>query len=701
VRSLILSLLVILSLGGFARGAALRWRQLIAGPTPDKSVTGQMGLRLARIAREVLWHRRLREYPLSGLAHGAIFSGFLVLLAQSLMLMGRAWQPSFHLWVLGPGTVLGDAYALLKDVCVTAVLAGVAYFATQRLIVRSPRLTLSREGIAILGVIATMMVCELLYDGSAMLLARAGHAGTEGAWLTAAAGHAGNATRSSWFPMPVSTLTARGLAALPSGAWVVLGTTGYWLHLTLVLGFLVWIPRSKHLHLLAAIPNIWLAPTEPSGRLPFVAKSPEALLELVERASESGDELSAPIGLGSIQRLSWKDRLDLMSCTECGRCSEHCPAARTGKALSPKELTLALRDALYAQGSSAEAANSPGGGALLVPTHISSDVLWACTTCRACESRCPVEIKYVDKIVQMRRHLVVLQGEPAPGLERVYDALERNGNPWNLAPSDRTKWAQGLDLPTLAEAGKCDLLLWVGCAASYDERARRVARATVRLLQKAGYSLAYLGEEERCTGDTARRTGNEFLFLQLAETNVATLQGYFEQGAFSRLVTPCPHCFNTLANEYPELGTTFPVLHHTDLLLEALRGGRLAPKSSVSPQSVVYHDACYLTRYNGRAEAPRELLRAVPGIELREAPAHHHDEGTCCGAGGGQMWLEEPGERINRLRARELLASGAGRVTSACPFCLTMLRDGLAAEGSELETQDVAELLAAACEVGS
>jgi Fe-S oxidoreductase len=328
---------------------------------------------------------------------------------------------------------------------------------------------------------------------------------------------------------------------------------------------------------------------------------------------------------------------------------------------------------------------------------IKPEVLWACTTCRACEERCPVSISYVDKIVQMRRHLVVMKGEFPQELSKPFEGMESNGNPWNLSRQDRTTWAEGLNVPLASEKPDASVLYWVGCAASYDQRAKKIARATAQLLQRAGVDFAILGDEETCTGDPARRAGNEYLFSMLAETNVATLNAYQEKGK-KKILTTCPHCFNTLLNEYPDFGGKYDVVHHTDFLLGLVAEKKLVPKRPVQGK-LAYHDSCYLGRYNGIYESPREILARIPGVELVEPTYWKKDKGLCCGAGGAQMFMEEQNtNRVNVKRTLQLIDTGAKTVASACPFCMTMLGDGLKAKDREdIRQLDVVELLAESC----
>jgi Fe-S oxidoreductase len=337
----------------------------------------------------------------------------------------------------------------------------------------------------------------------------------------------------------------------------------------------------------------------------------------------------------------------------------------------------------------------------LIPDVIHPDVLWACTTCRACEEQCPVLISYVDKIVDMRRNLMMIRNEFPHELQKPFNGMETNGNPWNLSRMDRAAWSDGLDVPFMADKPNAEVLFWVGCAASYDDRAKKIARAVAKLLKMANVDFAVLGQEENCTGDPARRAGNEMLFAMLAEGNAATLNGYKEKGGARTVVTSCPHCFNTLKNEYPDFGAKLEVVHHTDFLLGLLAERKLEATAPVVGK-VVYHDSCYLGRYNGVYEAPREILRRIPGVELVEAEYWNKQRGLCCGAGGAQMFMEEQNQdRVSVKRTLQLVDTQAQTIASACPFCMTMLTDGLKAKSLEekIAQMDVAELLEKSCVV--
>jgi Fe-S oxidoreductase len=748
-----MALLLVTLWGLFALSASRRLRLLKAGAPSPGSHLDHLAERLERVWNLAILQTRMRDYYWAGVAHMAIFFGFGVLLLRTLILWGRGFVPDFNLFVLGPepllGLPLGTAYAFLKDVFALLVLAGSAVFIYYRTINKQRRMTLSGEGLLILGIITLMMLADISYDGASLVLnGRFDDECVNGGGICdsiqTVIAPLGDPTAEHlswlWFE-PAGSLAAVLFSGLSSSALVFVAHAGFWIHSTLVLVFLNLLPHSKHFHVVTAIPNVLLMELKPSGKLPAAAASTEALMAQVEKAMESPDGSAAGVGISRIEHFAWKDFLDFYTCTECGRCSDQCPATQTGKLLSPKHFTLDLRNYLYSQADhflygkpaappatapeeAAEKADASAGAAAvvaaaaaeavpaskgdaaaaatptidLVPTVIKPEVLWACTTCRACEERCPVGIKYVDKIVQMRRHLVVMKGEFPAELNKPFEGMEVNGNPWNLSRQDRTTWADGLNVPLASEKPTAAVLYWVGCAASYDQRAKKIARATAQLLQRAGVDFAILGNEETCTGDPARRAGNEYLFSMLAEANVATLNGYQEQGK-KKILTTCPHCFNTLLNEYPDFGGKYEVIHHTDFLLGLLAEKRLVPTRPVKGR-ITYHDSCYLGRYNGVYESPRQILQSIPGVELVEPTYWKKDKGLCCGAGGAQMWMEEQNkDRVNVKRTLQLLDTGASTIASACPFCMTMLGDGLKAKEKEQEVRqlDVVELLLESC----
>jgi Fe-S oxidoreductase len=729
----------------FFWSALQRWQLLRVGRFTDRF--RQIPDRIAAVVRYAFVQEKMAYYQPAGWAHKLIFVGFLVLLARTIILWGRGFDPSWNIFVLGPAQPIGKVYEFAKDIVALLVLTGVSVFFYYRVIRPQKRMTHSGEAILILGIIGTMMISDITYDGATLVLLEKnaelcppGAASSFGAQcraigeLIAPYGGAADVHQGfSVFPAPAGSAMSLALKKLSPGALVTLAHVGFWAHSSLVLIFLNILPYSKHFHVITAIPNVFFKDLEARGRLKPMGSTEQIMAEM-EKAMELPDPTDAPIGVAKVQHLTWKSILDFYTCTECGRCSDNCPAHKTGKILSPKHLTLALRDHLYEHQSElvetemgwarGQAATTEANGETkdperiadekegairpktytpinLVPEVVHPDVLWACTTCRACEEQCPVLISYVDKIVDMRRNLVMIRNEFPHELQKPFQAMEVNGNPWNLSRMDRAAWSDGLGIPTFAEKPDAQVLYWVGCAASYDDRAKKIARATAKLLKQAGVDFAILGQEETCTGDPARRAGNEMLFAMLAETNAATLNGYKEQGGMKTVVTACPHCFNTLKNEYPDFGVTLEVVHHTDFLYGLLAERKLVPRKPVMGR-VVYHDSCYLGRYNDVYESPREILKAIPGVELVEPDYWNKTRGLCCGAGGAQMWMEEQNQnRVNVKRTLQLVDTGAKTVASACPFCMTMLTDGLKSQSLEdrIKQMDVAELLEISCAV--
>jgi Fe-S oxidoreductase len=725
--------LIFVALAMFALSASRRWQLLqVGGPA---SRLDHLGVRLQGTWRYAFRQEKMDYYNPAGFAHKLIFTGFVILLFRTLTLWGRGFYAPFNLFVLGPSQPLGALYEFVKDVVATGVVCGTLVFFYYRLVGKPKRMTLSFEGLLIVGIIFTMMIADMVYDGASLVLASqkvafcdaTTHLGTArqcAAIATITAPLDGERFTGAWsiWPGPAGSFFAVLLHGLSAPTLVVVSHVGFWTHSALVLLFLNLLPHSKHFHVITAIPNVFARSLHPAGRLEPMAESAEKLMEKFGAAAEAADPLSVPLGVARIDQFSWKSLLDFYTCTECGRCSDNCPAHRTGKILSPKHLTLALRDHLYsregevvqhAKGGAEEdkkperadaAAAASTSASFLKPVNLISDVIhpdviWACTTCRACEEQCPVLISYVDKIVDMRRNLVMVRNEFPQDLARPFQAIETNGNPWNFSRMDRAAWSDGLGVATLSEKPTAPVLFWVGCSASYDDRAKKIARATARLMQQAGVDFAILGSEESCTGDPARRAGNEMLFATLAEANAATINGYKEQGGVLTVVTTCPHCFNTLKNEYPDFGLELEVVHHSDFLLGLLAEGKLSPKNPVAGR-VVYHDSCYLGRYNGVYDPPREILRRIPGVELVEPEYWTKQRGLCCGAGGAQMFMEEQNhDRVNVKRTLQLLDTGATTIASGCPFCMTMLTDGIKSKSLEdsIKQLDVAELLDQSC----
>jgi Fe-S oxidoreductase len=458
-----------------------------------------------------------------------------------------------------------------------------------------------------------------------------------------------------------------------------------WAHVSLILGFLVYIPYSKHLHIFTSEPNVFFSSTKPRGKLRPIKIDLESLEE---------SEQMPVLGAASLEELTWKENLDLYACTECGRCQHLCPAWNTGKPLSPKLLIMNLRDHLFDQGPKILEAKQSGKDyekAPLNPDVVEDEVVWSCVTCGACMQECPVNIEHVDHIVDMRRNLVMGESRFPKEVGTLLRNIENSNNPWGMQQTTRADWAEGLGVRIL-EAGDGatpEYLYWVGCAASFDDRAKKIARAVASVLLEAGVDFAILGQQELCNGDPARRAGNEYLFQTLAEQNVEAMNG----AGVKKIVVNCPHCFNTLRNEYPDYGGTYEVLHYTQLFAELIAEGRIL-LDGVLNGVLTYHDPCYLGRHNGVYGEPRRVLDAVPGLETVEMP-RHHERALCCGAGGARMWMEEHlGKRINTERTEEAISTGAAKMGVACPFCYIMLDDGAKATGERIEVSDVSEIVA-------
>jgi Fe-S oxidoreductase len=451
-----------------------------------------------------------------------------------------------------------------------------------------------------------------------------------------------------------------------------------WTHVLIILTFLAYLPHSKHLHIATAAINVFFASTRARGHL-------EPL-----RFDVPDEEMR--FGAGTVRDMTWKQTLDTFSCTECGRCQDVCPAWATGKELSPKLLIMALRDQVFAEGPAlVRTADGEFEPAPLVPNAVKDEIVWDCVTCGACVRECPVSIEHVDHIVDLRRHLVMVDSRFPGEAEQMLRDVERASNPWGKAQTERAEWAERLGVKVLEPGDPApEVLYWVGCAASFDERARTAAESTAKLLKAAKIDFAILGPREACTGDPARRMGNEYLFQAYAEQNVGTLN----EAGVTKVVASCPHCFNTLANEYPDFGGDYEVVHHSELLAELVRDGRLEPSSN-NGNAITYHDSCYLARHNDVLEGPRELVAAVgEPVEMQRSGKRTF----CCGAGGAHMWMEERGGKINEERAREAAETGADALAVACPFCTVMLDDGVRQRGDELRVVDVATLLAESVE---
>ena len=638
--------------------------------------------RTAGLVRYALLQTRMFKDRRVGLMHFGIFWGFVLLTIGTANMVTGGLVEAIVSWPLDG--ILWTAVSAMQNVVAVIVLVAVGYAFFRRLVIRPARLTMSGSALLILAMIGGLVGAELL----AQAFQAASYGDIPGAFVANA------------LAVPLRALGAQATEAAFAMLW--------WVHIALVAAFLVYLPFSKHLHIVTSFFNVYYRKLAPRGELP---------------AMDLEDE-TATFGLKTLQDLGWKDLLDGFTCTECGRCQAACPANATGKPLNPKAFIMGIREmAVDAEHGIDLIPNSPivreayglddsrpsatALAAPLVDGAIPYDAVWDCVTCGACVEACPVLIEHVDKIVGVRRNLVLEDSRFPSELTAAFTNMERAGNPWGQPKAARTDWTKGLPftVPTVAELaaedrlGEIDVLYWVGCAAAFDERNRRVARSFATCLNAAGIRFAILGQEESCTGDPARRMGNDYVWQMLAMGNVATLDRY----KLNSIVTACPHCFNTIGNEYGQLGGQYEIVHHSVYLQRLLADGRLRTidadaTGQTAPRTVTFHDSCYMARYNDVVAQPRAVLSSVAGLELVEMEKSGKNS-FCCGAGGGRMWMEETrGTRINAERTRQALSTGAGTIATNCPFCMTMMRDGLAAAPADLagtvSAVDIAELLA-------
>jgi Fe-S oxidoreductase len=654
IAGLVLAAMIAVSATLFA--VRVRFLLALLGAAAPASRRGNVERRASNEATIVLGQRKLLQRIGPGLIHALIFWGFLVLLPTIVIAMiGVVDKHSTFPWLGHQGW-----FALLADIFATLVLAGCVAAVWIRKVQRPRRFDGSHlaEADLILALIATIATTLLLWQACRIALGL-------------------NEWPPSWAPVSDALSHLFG----HNQTTKVLERVFVWLHVTTILFFLAYLPRSKHLHILSAAFNVWYGRTGPGGRLePLRFDDPDVPEEEIR------------FGAGTAADLTWKQMLDTFTCTECGRCQDACPAFATGKLLSPKLVIMGLRDQLFADGGSIVRSRAADGAQrtpdldALVPDAVPEESVWDCVTCGACVQECPVSIEHVDHIVDLRRHLVMVESSFPAEAEPMLRDVERAGNPWGKAQSERADWAASLGVRVLEPGEPApEYLYWVGCATSFDERARRSGEATARLLARAGVDFAILGPREACTGDPARRIGNEYVFQAYAEQNVETLN----EAGVTKVVTGCPHCFNTLRNEYPDFGGRYEVIHHSELLARLVADGRLKPDRKPELR-VTYHDSCYLARHNDVLASPRELVAATgEPVEM----ARSGKRTFCCGAGGAHMWMEERAGAINENRVREAAGTGAQALAVACPFCTVMLDDGVQSAGAELRVVDVATLL--------
>lgn len=654
---------LIICLGGSAAFSFFRLYRLmrLAGaehPIPDLARRGAIFLKYA-----VGQAKMFREMG-PGIAHAFIFFGFVVITLGSaehlieVFFRGASFEGI-------PGYA---ALAFLQDFFHVLVLAAASYFLYRRLVLHPKRLSQvpkhQRDGLIVLGFTGGHVLAGLMmYSFWNAAGSPEGQASLRP--ITAAIGH-------------VLARSGGSKATFDLLGWIFWGA-----HLATVFAFSAYIPYSKHLHIFAAGPNLFLARLRPKGTF---------------RAVNFADETQTSYGVGKVTQFTWKDILDVYSCTACGRCNVYCPTANTGKPLRPMKLVQDLKEHLFTVGDALLKDPNAEPSQMLISEEsgLSEDTVWACTTCRACAEACPVGIEHVDKIVDMRRHLVLMEGKMTTELQNTMKNWETQSNPWGMAPDTRDEWAKDLGVKRYSEHPNAEYLFYVGCAGSFNARNQKISTAFVKILKAAKIDFAILGKEELCNGETARRGGNEYLAKTMIDANIEVLKRY----NVKKILATCPHCFNTIKNEYPDFGfKADEVLHHTDFIDRLIKQGRIKPGQGGKEGEalrIAFHDSCYLGRYNDIYEAPRDALRSVPGVEVVELP-RNKKQGFCCGAGGARMWMEETvGTRVNVDRAEEALALKPDVVAAGCPFCQVMLSDGVTAKGEaeKVKVLDVAEIVA-------
>jgi len=604
--------------------------------------------RVARLWREVFLQARILSQPYPGIMHATMFWGFLALFCGTAIAT-LDWEVTRLLFdyrlLQGPFYLLFEA---TLDLFGLFLALGMGLAAWRRFVARPRRIEPAPKFAYALGVLFLIVVTGFVIEGARLAVTRPD-------WGT-------------WSPvgwtlgqgMVAAGLGEDGLRRLHLSLWIF--------HAVLVFGFIALIPQTYFVHLVATPLNIFFARTRPRGEL--------AKIENIEEQET--------FGVSRMDQFSWKRRLDFDACTECGRCHDACCVQQTGGVLSPKRIITGLKRQMLAGDP------RPIHGDLVSPEE-----LWSCTTCGACMEECPAHIDILDTMVDLRRYLGLSEGAFPSTAAQTLRNIERAGNPWGLDPGDRLGWAKGLDVPLMEPGKPVEYLYWVGCSAAYDSRNQKIARSVVRILREAGLSFGVMAEE-RCHGEVARRLGEEYLYQTATAENIANLRKY----DFRRILTHCPHCFNTFRNEYPQFeGGCFEVMHHAQLLAGLMDAGRIRPVGTTE-RKVAFHDPCYLGRYNGIVDAPREVLRGATGKGLLEFPANR-ERSMCCGAGGGRMWMEDM-TRVNEKRVGQIIGQEPQVIATACPYCNTMMADGVAGLGKseQIVTRDIAELVAEALDTG-
>ncbi|MCM3693026.1 heterodisulfide reductase-related iron-sulfur binding cluster [Neobacillus niacini] len=642
--------------------------------------------RMQKIWVNVFGQKKLLKDKKSGAMHVMFFYGFLLVQFGAIDFIWKGLVPGSHL-PLGP---LYAGFTFFQEIVTLMILIAVIWAFYRRYVEKLVRLKRNFKSGLVLIFIGGLMLSVLVGNGMGIIW----H-GHEATWTE-----------------PIASLIALIFSGIGETASIVIFYAAWWLHLLFLLTFLVYVPQSKHAHLIAGPANVYFNRLEKPGKLKKV---------------DFEDESQESFGVGKIEDFTQHQMIDFYACVECGRCTNMCPATGTGKMLSPMDLIVKMRDhltnhgaavtskqpwvptfafgnttgnqiALAASGQGAqETAATLAYNPSLIGDVITEEEIWACTTCRNCEDQCPVMNEHVDKIIDLRRYLVLTEGKLDADAQRAMTNIERQGNPWGLNRKERETWREvreDVEIPTVKEMNKkgeeFEYLFWVGSMGSYDNRSQKIALSFAKLMNEAGVKFAILGNKEKNSGDTPRRLGNEFLFQELATKNIEE----FQKAEVKKIVTIDPHAYNIFKNEYPDFGLEAEVYHHTEILYELVRVGKLVPKHAVN-EKITFHDSCYLGRYNDVYDPPREILKSIPGVQLVEME-RNRDTGMCCGAGGGLMWMEEEtGHRINVARTEQAIAVNPSVISSGCPYCLTMLSDGTKAKEVEekIATYDVAELL--------
>jgi len=662
-NEIILTILILLSVG-FHLWSVSRIFRFVSKGKPAYDSVDDYGWRIKSVFKYFFGQRTVVREP-SGWGHFFIFWGFMILGLATIEMFVRGYKPDFN-WGVVVGHAVDAVFVTLFDFLGLAVMVAIIIAVIRRYIIQPDRL---RKDLAarldagfILGMIFTLMVSMFFTNGFIIRNERM---------------FAGFTPVSNLFASFVSTT---GDGSMPTGYHVA-----WWVHNLIILLFLAYIPHSKHVHLIGAMPNIF------SRRR--LDERKRGVLKKIDFEAVDFEAEDATLGVSKLEDFTWPQLLDFYACTECGRCQDNCPAYHSGKELNPALLIHNLKEYLDEKGPWMLKHEQPPNGKKLVGDVISEDVIWACTTCGACVEHCPVFIEHVDTLQDMRRYLTMDEAKVTPEVSKTLENMENIGNPWGLPNQNRVKWCEDLDVPLMKDKKEAEYLYWVGCAAALDTKNQNVARSLVKILKQADVDFAILGTEESCTGDSARRLGQEYLFQMMAENNIETLNKY----SFKRIITTCPHCFNTLGNEYKQLNADYDVIHHSEFIEQLISEGKITPKKSVD-KKVTYHDACYLGRHNGVYDAPRSVVQSVANGEVVEM-RRSREKGLCCGAGGGMMWMdEEPDKRVNLVRFGDVEACGAELAVTACPFCNIMLDDARKMKGKEdeVDVKDIAELVAEA-----